>query len=613
MRGNFRLNRQIYFILGFVLLLTLVIQTTRLESILNIGGTVNGGISPSLDASISPLSDEEVALLDEEKILVLYDPEEVYSDRVMANTDRVLSYMKKKHDVVGIEQYQGTGESYDSIIMTFSDLEKLPNNSWMEQFVERGGRILFAAMPYVDSSFYRIYRKWGINELGDYVNSEGLVLNSNVLINFKDAEFSSTIVENTSLQLQLSKEANVHATAKDGLPLLWNIPYGKGAFVVFNGTMLQEKSSRGFLAGAISYLKEDNLYPIMNMKLMYIDDFPAPMPVGIQSDLFRIYKRSMSRFFKEVWWPDMIRAGSRYGLKYTGVVIQTYDDKTKAPFDQASESDNLNLVTFGRELLKRGGEIGIHGYNHQSLTNDPIAQEALGYKKWDSAASMEESVRTVVEFIRASLPNYSVHNYVPPSNVLSEEGREALKAGWPSLKSISSVYNEDPEQLSYVQEYEVAPDGIVELPRVTSGFKEDEYNEWAMVNAASSVGVFSHFIHPDDILDYERSFPYSWEELYKMFGEYMELVNDKYGWLRSMTATDASMEIERYTMSEPHFKHFTNRIEGYINNYTAGSLYYFLRTSRKITREENCRVTRVDDETYLIEVKKEHFVIGLGG
>lgn len=612
MKEKFKLNRQIYFILGSVLILALVIQTTRLESFFKLGGTVNGWNPPEVSQQ-DVLTSDEVARLGEGKLLVLFDSDETYSVRVKDNADHMLRYMKKNHDVVDASAYTGEGEGYDGVILTLSDMSKLSENAWIDRFAEQGGHVFFAAMPLVDSTFYRLYRKMGINEVGDYVISKGLAFESNVLVNYKGESFSGNIVENTSLQLQLSKDAKIHATSQDGFPLLWEMKCGEGSFVVFNGTMLQEKSSRGFMTGAIQLMKEDGIYPIMNLKLMYIDDFPAPMPKGIQSDIFRIYKRNMERFFKEVWWPDMIRIQSRFGLKYTGLVIQSYDNITKAPFQAVSEADNLNLITFGRELLKRGGEIGIHGYNHQSLATDERILDELGYKMWNSRADMEQSVRTVVDFVNRSLPNYGIHNYVPPSNVLDAEGRAALKAGWPELKSISSVYSEDSQNMNYVQEFEIADDGIVELPRITSGFKKDEFNEWAMANAASSLGVFSHFIHPDDILDRERSFPFTWEQLYEMFEEYLETVNDKYGWLRSITATDASMELEKYELSEPHFKVQGNRIDGYINQYAGGKYYYLLRSSKKITRNDSCRLTRLDEETYLVEANSAHFVIGLEG
>lgn len=612
MKEKFKLGHRIYVILAFVLVGALLIQFTRSNVMLVAGGEMNEWVSPREEETTSALTDVALSQLDEEKILILYDGTEEYSNKVKSNAEQMLKYMKKQFESRSVYEYKEQGEGFDSIIITFTNLDKMIPEGWIDDYVMQGGTVLFATMPRVGDNFYQYYRKMGIEEHGEIFISKGLIFKSNLLINFENERFSGDIIENTALQIRINPDSRVHLISEEETPLLWDISHGKGRFIVFNGTMLQEKSSRGVLSGAISLLKEDNIYPVMNMKLMFIDDFPAPFPVGTNDTIYRTYRKTMAGFFKDIWWPDMIRIGSHYGLKYTGVVIQSYDNKVNPPFEDKSMSDNTNLITYGRDLIKSGGEIGIHGYNHQSLTINPDVAEAYGYKLWRDQESMEGSVRTALNFIQHTFPNYSIHNYVPPSNVLGDEGREALKNAWPGLKSISAVYSEDATKLSYVQEFEVAEDGIVELPRVTSGFKEDEFMEWAMSNAVSSIGVFSHFIHPDDILDRERSFPYTWEELVQMFTDYMELTDSKYGWLRSMTASEASMEFERYEMSEPHFVHKPGKIQGYINHYAGGKLYYYLRSDKKVTKQINCRTQRIDDETYLVEVDHSTFTIELG-
>lgn len=612
MKEHFRLGHRIYVILAFVLVGALLIQFTRSNVMLVAGGEMNEWVSPREEETINALTADEISQLDEEKILILYDETENYSNKIKSNTEQMLNYMKKQYESTSVHEYSGQGEGFDSIIVTFTNLDGMVTEGWIDDYVMQGGSVLFATMPRVGNSFYQYYRKMGIEEHGNISIAKGLIFQSNLLINFQGERFSGDIIENTSLQVRINPDCRVHLTSEEGTPLLWDISHGKGKFIVFNGTMMQEKTSRGVLSGAITLLKENNMYPVMNMKLMFIDDFPAPFPVGTNDSIYRSYKKTMAGFFKDIWWPDMIRAGSHYGLKYTGVVIQSYDNKVKPPFEDKSISDNTNLITYGRDLIKSGGEIGIHGYNHQSLTSNSEVAQAYKYKLWRDPANMEEAVRTVREFILHSFPNYTVHNYVPPSNVLSPEGRKALTEAWPELRSISSVYSEDTAKLSYVQEFEVAEDGVVELPRITSGFKEDEFMEWAMSNAVSSIGVFSHFVHPDDILDRERSFPYTWEELYEMFTDYMEFTDNKYGWLRSMTASEASMELERYEMSEPHFVHQPGKIQGYINQFTGGKMYYFLRSDKKIRKQVNCRAQRIDDETYLVEVDHSTFTIELG-
>ncbi|RAP73980.1 DUF2194 domain-containing protein [Paenibacillus montanisoli] len=610
---KFNLSRQVYVILSFVFVIALGLQFTRSQSILSIGGKLNA-IDHSAEVR-DALSAEQVAALNESRTLVLYDSAaatDQSSGLLKANAEQMLRYMKKPYASVQVDSYAGQGEGYQSIIVAFSELSKLHDADWLVKFVEQGGKAMFATTPAIENELYAIYRKLGIDELGDYTQAEGLTFTSNILIQGKGETFGKELVLNTSLQVHLSDKANVHAVDSKGMPILWDMPYGKGKFVVMNGTLLQEKTSRGILTGSINLMQEDDIYPVINTKLMYIDDFPAPIPQGFTQELFDIYQRSVPRFYKEIWWPDMLMLQSRFNLKYTGMIIESYNDNISPPFENARDSDTAGLATFGRELLKRGGEIGIHGYNHQSLTTDHAVSREFGYKSWYTVDDMAASIEGVRAYIQNSFPNYGLHNYVPPSNVLSADGREALKRGWPDLKSISSLYLSDATNLSYIQEFGIASDGIIELPRITSGFIKERFIEWAAMNAASSIGVFSHFVHPDDILDRNRSSAYAWDELFEMLGDFLGMIQDKYGWLRDMTATEGGAATERFSLSEPHFVHKQDGIDGYINRFYEGEeLFYILRTEKKITKEKNCSVKRIDENVYLVEVRSEKFSIGL--
>ncbi|NIR63371.1 MAG: DUF2194 domain-containing protein, partial [candidate division Zixibacteria bacterium] len=55
----------------------------------------------------------------------------------------------------------------------------------------------------------------------------------------------------------------------------------------------------------------------------------------------------------------------KYGIKYTGTILETYIDETSPPFDQTGEIARYKF--FGGIILDDGGEIGLHGYNHVPL------------------------------------------------------------------------------------------------------------------------------------------------------------------------------------------------------------------------------------------------------
>lgn len=605
------LHKSIYFYLGVVIIITFILQISRLDNVMSWSVQENDHFYDRNFTSVNALSSDEINALEMRKYLILFDGEEQGSLDLKYNFEMVLSYMKKEFTSIDINSFHADADAFEVVIFTFSELEKLASNLWIDAYVSNGGNLLFAKIPTVDTSFTRLKPKLGIARIEDTVITYGMEFHTDILLNHKDIPFTAESVMNTSYMAYLEDNVTIHISSSE-TPLLWETTYGKGKFMIFNGSILNSKNSRGIIAGIIGQLQQDFIYPILNFKLMYIDDFPAPFPEGFIDKIYRDYRMSNEQFFKEIWWPDMLRLASKYGLKYTSGVIETYNDQVHVPFEESSENSLSNLKTFGRELVKNGGEIGLHGYNHQSFVTDKEISDYFGYNHWSSMEEMIASLEKLRSFIGAMYPNYQLQTYIPPSNVLGPDGREALKIALPDLKNISATYLDDEAGREYVQEYGVAADGIVELPRISSGFYYVEYSQWEVVNAISFLGVFSHFVHPDDLIDAERGLDFTWVELYKQLDEFLAFLDERYGWLRSMTASEAAAEVEKFMMAEVYFEQTPDRIKGYINQYT-DTLYFILRTNKTITEVKNCQAQKIGNQVYLIKTTKEVFELGLGG
>ncbi|MEF2966825.1 DUF2194 domain-containing protein [Paenibacillus sp. M1] len=453
--------------------------------------------------------------------------------------------------------------------------------------------------------------KFGVVSVGNPYPARGIKLTSNVLIGERGYASDDPYFVNTSNVIELDDKAELLATSTDGNPLLWRMDYGKGAFMVFNGSMLQEKVNRGVIAGALGMLEPEFIYPVFNSKLIYIDDFPSPIREGSIPSIYEAYHKDIKQFYREIWWPDMLKAAQKAGLKYTAGIIQSYQDNVEGPFAYPADEDRYNLISYGREVIKSGGEIGIHGYNHQSLQSDQRIADYYDYKVWKSTDVMADSVTEVLDFAHRAFPNYQIMSYIPPSNMLGPDGREALKRAWPNLTVISSLYEEDINKVSYVQEFEVAEDGIIEMPRISSGYMDSPFEQWAEANAITSLGFYSHFVHPDDILDEMRGQNLSWEELYEGFTLKLERLRSTYPWLRAMTSTEAALDLEKVLNSEVKWTRVPGRIQGELSNMN-GENYFILRTDHSIGRLQNCTVNKIDDGVFLVTALKDKFEIGLG-
>ena len=200
---------------------------------------------------------------------------------------------------------------------------------------------------------------------------------------------------------------------------------------------------------------------------------------------------------------------------------------------------------FGNMILHKGGELGYHGYNHQPLSLSNVDYgTVLPYKTWTSLDAMEKAVDELIRFGKKMFPATELSVYVPPSNVLSEEGRKLLGEKFPEIRSIASNYFSG--EFAYVQEFETAEDGIVEQPRIISGAVIDDYMQMAALSELNMHFVNSHFMHPDDLLDEDRGAALGWEKLKKRLDEYMTWLNESAEELRNLTGSELAGAVQRY-------------------------------------------------------------------
>ena len=82
-----------------------------------------------------------------------------------------------------------------------------------------------------------------------------------------------------------------------------------------------------------------------------------------------------------------MKLSEKYGIKYTGGVIENYEDDTSG--NVTAQKDIERFKYFGKSLLANGGEISYHGYNHQPLSPKDVdyGDEFPTYKTWKDKKS----------------------------------------------------------------------------------------------------------------------------------------------------------------------------------------------------------------------------------
>ena len=554
-------------------------------------------------------------------VLVLYDEENEQSLKYKKNLERVFRWMNLQAEFLPASRKDAVSYSdYDLVTVAFSDWEELigGDSRRMLDYVDQGGRLFLGLLPDEPGSVYRaMYRRMGIIEYGEYYEITGIDFLEELVPGSKGQRFEGDAFKDTVLGVQLEEQCQVLVSGiieQREIPMVWKHPSGAGEILVFNATAITGDGWTGVSAGCIAALLDHMIYPVVNAKTVFIDDFPSPQ-YNVESQVIKEnYNRTVREFFRDIWWPDMQSAARRYNYKYVGLFMATYDDVVN-PEECDYVEDSVEKY-FGNSLLDNDFELGAHGYNHQSLALEGQVPKELGYHAWNSIEDMKASLIKFREISDSLFPGVKLYTYVPPSNYLSQEGRQAVKEALPDLQVLSGVYTMEGEEGSvYVQDFSVAEDGIVEYPRTTSGMQEDEYDRFLSMNIGGLYGVFSHFIHPDDILDEERSGGKDWQTLYEEFCAKLQFINESFQGMRAMTAVQAAEALRRAEAVEVAVRETDGRVEGFCNGFTGEAWCYFRTEKQPEMDNDTCRIrpvsSRGDGDYYLIQILDSQFSFSL--
>ena len=482
-------------------------------------------------------------------LLVIDSSQEGVSD-AESMLDRVLLDMKVPTVTVDLAQGDEipTLKQYQTMVIAMPNLDPLGEHVLqIMQWVKKGGGVMFAMTPEKTGYLDVIGPQIGIESSAyQYVVTEGITPSKDFMLGGGQTYMFSDPFK-SSLSVALNDRAQVEAVSSNGgTPLVWRSSVESGTAVMCN-IGIYVKMVRGFYASAFSLLSSAMAYPVINSAAFYLDDFPSPVPSGNGKYIKRDYNMSISEFYSQVWWPDLVRLAERYGIRFTGVMIENYGDDTKN--DPVRQTDNTQFEYYGGLLLRQNGEIGYHGYNHQPLVlpNTDYGNEYT-YVQWPNRKAIVDSLNELIAFQKTVLPAATSSVYVPPSNILSSEGRQIIGEDVPQIRAIASMAFPPDSSLEYVQEFGVAADGVVEAPRIVSGsMVNNSYMRLAAVSELNMHYVSTHFMHPDDLLDEDRGAKEGWETYRKGLEDYLDWLEQSAPSIRMQTGTECAAAVQRFS------------------------------------------------------------------
>ncbi|WP_049962241.1 DUF2194 domain-containing protein [Oribacterium sp. FC2011] len=547
------------------------------------------------------------------RVLLVLEPGDNQSDDARDIWIPILSQMKMPYDVCDAADYKSDSlKDYDKLVLAITNYHKISKElSGILAWVENGGNLMVPYPPSYPGSYQGMFNMLGVKDCGESnVLVEGIHFTRDFMIGGTAHDFPVTDAFDAALSYTLENDCEVYMESSDDYPtpLIWRRNYGKGSVVVDNFGYL-EKAYRGIHCSAFSLLDDYCAYPVINGATFYIDDFPSPVPEGDNTYIKRDYNIPVADFYMQIWWNDLYRMAQKYGIDYTGLVIEDYSDVVSGDFPRNYETSQFYY--YGNMLLDEGGEIGIHGYNHMPLVleNFDYQDKYDSYVPWPTREDIRKSLDEVFDFTHRLFPNEELNVYVPPSNILSDEGREILSLYTPT-RCIASIYF--PGEMCFEQEFDISEDGIINAPRVTSGCIIDDYMKIAALSELNFHLVNSHFHHPDDVLDEDRGAKLGWEKLYNNLLEYFGWLYTSCPAIRNLSGTELSGAIERYDLIKINREYTGNDINLNFNSfYDEAWMLVRINNGKSIDTITNGSYTKVAEDLYLVECTEDKVDIKL--
>lgn len=543
--------------------------------------------------------------------LVLYSAKDKASVQAYEQFEVILNDMKVGNTVIDLSIAPIPDFTrYSVIILLFSDLSPVGDTLVdICRWVHDGGNVLLPLT--IDKNAYSsaIENKLGIEASYGYSYVGNIYINDDFMLGGGKAYAVPDAYE-SARTVQLSpKTTTVHATIdkKGGVPLIWESDYGDGKFVVDNFGMC-DKAFRGFYAASLSLFNDVYLYPVINGSTFYLDDFPSQIPDGNSDYILRDFQTTIRDFYINIWWPDMMNLSDKYGLKYTGLAIECYDDAIDGSTD--ASPDTGTFLNFGNMLLRKGGELGYHGYNHQPLCIDRDYKGIFEYKSWQDADAITKAFTHLVDFCDTLFPDVPMSIYVPPSNLLAPEGREILLREFEQIRTLSGIYlPDDVLEFSLLQEFEVDENGVVDQPRIISGCDIDDFMTIGALSELNFHYVNDHFTHPDDALDPERGAELGWKELYKRFDSYLSWLYGAAPNLRNFTGTELSAAVQRFVAVTPHTTVTDREMHLTVDNFRDDAQFMMRFNEKTPDKVIGGKLTHLTGNLYILEATKDTVII----
>jgi len=548
-----------------------------------------------------------------QKTLVVWEENaEKESLKALRNICWTLWYAKIDYDLVEFKNLANfmpyNLKKYSALILYARQAPKLTEELILQNlrnYVQEGGG--FVVMRHIEipflSDLFGIEEKRSENDL----KAEGLYLSESFLPGAQFLSYSEDDLSTGALDVRLSSSTVTLGKAltkndlyPKGIPIVWLNSYGLGRVVYWNANYLGLISMRGVLLYSLLWSQPIAVYSIVNIESVMIDDCPQPVYNTYKEPIRSTLNLTDTDFYLNVWWNDIEELSRKYGLHYTFYAIFNYDAKREEPFDgkEFTYGKNHASAKLGRRILAHNFELGLHGYNHQPLVNS-----SEKFTNWKDLKSMKKSLQAAKDLWAQVFPDAeSVFSYAAPMNAIDAQGKAALCEVFPSIRVLSTVLDDLEEEGASVLEFGTDKDEprLFSIPRLTSGYVLSQGVKNYLIGGLAVFGVWTHFIHPDDVFDRYgmtmkldlKKKDWKWEEVRNSMDSMFAFVRTHYPWLRDMSVRDAYYELKKYFEEKRKVEFAGDTVVISFSGGTASKKYFAVKVNNgsAIGKLQNCRL-----------------------
>lgn len=578
MNEKFQIGRSIYFFALFLLCIGLVFIFIKAGIMQNLSM-----FSENMNTEITSIDIKDTEK-DKVPTYALIQNEQITQEKALiAQLVKNLETIKKEVVILNHNDELNKLETYEAVIIATEDLEAILQWPTVMQYVENGGKLLFAIRPAPSSNLLVNQRTFGIIEVGNFIETTGLNWQVALLDDSSKRHYESKAFVNSSLSMRLHKDAQLLVNSSDEVPLLWHYANTKGEIVFFNGSMLSDANFSAIFLYGLSMLSDEFIIPMINSKITVLQGFPFPLPSTTSPIMEQAGFKSANDFYAQLWWPEMQKLEAKFDLNYTAAFLNTNDLFTPYQTGDISQVQE-DLASFGKEIISTGGEISFQSNNYSPLSKE-------------SHQTVEVILEDAKNRIAHALPKMTLSTLASTNEVAD------------SLPFYKNLLQQDTD-ISTV----VLPNVEIETidkQAILSTYGEgygDEDMYWYALNKLYSQGYFGQYYSPISFLKSKKNI----DTLFNEANALQSFIKDNGSTIKNRTARQSIPFVQAYQdailiqKNTSKGVHFTSSLK------TDEQQYYF-KTTKKITFTKGCTIEKINNQLYVINAQQSSFEIGLEG